>query len=212
MRLKLASKFKFMKLYIFTFTTILLLSFVCFGQKTGKRTKPPKPPINNTSKLELSENDQGCNLTLLNSPTIRGLKLGMTKETFINMAPSDLVVTGDTLLFKGDLDKETNFKNILFVEGKFFEEKLYDLRISYWMDSAKWKSNQDFAKNISENLNLPYTMWVHNYSSSDISCKGFSIKVWSIPPNIQLTDENVIKAKKATEDKAIKEKNDAFKP
>jgi hypothetical protein len=120
-----------------------------------------------------------CNLTLKQSPTVRGLKLGM---------PGKELKLANTYLL-GDVSDVPSYEGVnwLHIEthpnGRISKlEFEYDLK-------TNWPSNKAFAKNLSQNLGLPYKAWrFPDTLSAHMQCKGFKVVAHILFNKLELID------------------------
>jgi len=104
-------------------------------------------------------------------------------------------------------DKNSGFENVYQVTAQFQEDKLNVLEIGYDPEAVQWKSVEEFARNISDNLKLPGNSWdfrLRKWNSAEMKCKGFSLKI-----NSEL-NELTLEHASSTEEGETGEK--AFKP
>jgi hypothetical protein len=148
-----------------------------------------------------------CNLTIAESPTIRGLKLGMTQDDFKKSLGDPTV----TLLDKQNLDK-SGLENVKSISFNFYQDRLSDFNIRY-DDSAKWNSVEEFARAISGPLKLPVNSWRYSDGSAGVlECKEFEIAINTVQRFINVWDK-LAAAAMAKERKEIEDaKKKAIKP
>lgn len=155
---------------------------------------------------------QTCDRTISQSPTVRGLKLGMTEadlRTTLKLADA-----ASSLSFIGnrDLRKVPAFDGVDALEISTFEGKLSNLVIRY-SRSIRWPSNMEFAERMSEALSLPAARtWVDLPNGARLECKEFVVRAWAGMNTLELEDR-VAQAKelKAKAD-ADEQKRRTFKP
>ena len=155
---------------------------------------------------------QTCDLTLKDSPEIRGLKLGMTKKEVEKVFPSIDIKPVMNIFKESDLSKLEGFENLktldIFFNTSFsdkVEPKITNLLFVYKND-IEWNSINEFAQNLSDNLNLPFEFWKFSYDKADMNCKDFRVEI----------RENFILLKSLIIENKIKEYNEKkkkeFKP
>lgn len=156
-----------------------------------------------------------CDLTLKDSPTIRGFRLDMPKGEADKKSPNTYgkvrVSKNFIMLDSLDLKNYADFKDVHSIEAAFFEEKLYRLEIVYDSFAVKWKSGKEFAKNLSSNLKLPFKFWTfenENPQQAKMNCKEFSVHISATSNSILLEDLTAKERMRKAED----EKKNTFKP
>lgn len=178
-----------MKTLLF-FTLIFAFCIFGFGQN------PPVPP---------------CGLSLADSPTIQGIKLGMLKEDLDKMLSGDPTQSKTISTFsRSQLSKARGFENFQYLQASFFEDKLYLASIKYSSNAAEWKNAKEFARKLSDNLKLPFEYWRfdrENYFQSMMDCNDFTISINSNHNEITLQDKIAaakIKIEKDAKKKVVK--------
>jgi hypothetical protein len=185
-------------------------------------------PLENPQKIE----PKPCNLTLNNSPVIRNLKLGMTKDEiqqafgvsannerspfyFISPLQKSTGVLQYTF-YNSTLEKLVGFRGISGLELELFEDNLHSLKITY-SDSTASFSEKDFKNKIIESFNLPVDGWsgkdyylgeaVSFPTAEGLQCAEFEIKISS---GNTLTLTNLITSQKIKNNE--ENKRNVFKP
>lgn len=160
------------------------------------------------------QNNQ-CNLALKESPQIRGLKLGMTKEEVekVILPSSGIKLNGflnyitDSQLSKLKGLEILKSLDIVFMrEG--FESPTYrvsSLTFQYKKDVVEWNSILEFAENLSGNLNLPYDAWLFQNHKAEMQCKDFSVIIMDNYILVKSTEiEDRLKIEKERKKKVFK--------
>lgn len=143
------------------------------------------------------------------SPEIRGLKLGMNRAALLKMFSGAREIQRNQNSFVVKPNNLKGFESVVSVGADFAGEKLFKLQITYEKSAANWTDARQFAKNLSENLNLPANLWEFQLEGYGIlTCRDFTIEVYSDINKIILND--LILEKKMKEDEEIKRKS--FKP
>lgn len=143
------------------FILILLLSGAAFGQNT-------------------------CDLSLKDSLSIRGLRVGMTenevakvfgveKLSDIHRFVSGMELSKDIITWSyvpQSLTAHKDFDGVRWLSLSFFGDKLYEIKVSYQPDSVKF-TDQEYKERFSDILKVPVTSW----SKNNLICKEFQISV-----------------------------------
>ena len=123
-----------------------------------------------------------CNLTLKDSPTIRGIKLGMTKQQFAQRIGRSSV-GNFVFLYKNDLERLEDFENVAELNALFNSQNILDsFVVKYDEEAVRWADAKEFARNLSNNFKLPLAAW--NYFSTEnreavLNCKDFYMSIYS---------------------------------
>lgn len=195
-----------MKIFLIFFHLLFVLSVSAQVQSS---------PLDELQKLQLTGNNP-CNLTLKESPVIRGLKLGMTKQEVEKVIPSDSGIKLDDFvnyLTTTQISKIKGFETMTSLDITFMPESIKSdiyrtksLAFKYKNDVAEWDSVSEFAENLSNNLNLPFGAWVFSNHKGVMICKDFRVTVF----------ENYIQIESTILEQQIKElkeqKKKVFKP
>lgn len=138
-----------------------------------------------------------CNLTLKDSPVIRGLKLGITKTEVEKVIPLSSGVKLSSFLnylTTTQLSKIKGFESLDSLDITFmrenFESKIYrvsTLSFRYKNSLVEWDSVIEFADNISTNLTLPFDAWSFADNQAVMKCKDFKITIVENYINLQST-------------------------
>jgi hypothetical protein len=171
---------------------------------------PKSTPNAKTSAFLLSKT---CDLGLNDSPTIRGLKLGMPRAEADRLIPPDRVryLESTTITAYPQFGKAAGFENIYQISAQFSEEKLSGLEIIYDPTAAKWKNAKEFADILSENFNIPRRFWKFNAKTpafSEIRCREFLISIDSLENEIRLEKQAAVQTTVQAKDDGKK----VFKP
>jgi hypothetical protein len=124
-----------------------------------------------------------CNLTLNESPEIRGLKLGKTKEKIQKLFPSkELKIVerfSESSLSEIDGFKDVSSLSMLFLSDwpDITVDKLHAFSLQYKKEIVEWDSVYEFAQNLSQNLNLPLNAWEYILDRAEMHCEDFEIKI-----------------------------------
>lgn len=143
-----------------------------------------------------------CNLTLANSPAIRGLRLGMTAEELMALFPgsaesnevkNELALAnnypafGVTRLSFASWQYPSAFKErfagIESVLVTLLDKRVTEFTVQYSSPSSSkmgvnWHGTEEFIARLSENFHLPPASYWELRSPGTLSCNGFEISVW----------------------------------
>ena len=135
-----------------------------------------------------------CSLTLNQSPTIRGLKLGMDVEEVLRQFPGSsndphirtAIAWADKQFgvarFSAPTHQQTSESKFAGISGlsfEFLDGRLYSLWVQY--AGPEWRSVDEFISRLSEPLNLPGPNSWEPADPSDqktLKCVGFEIRVY----------------------------------
>jgi hypothetical protein len=129
---------------------IFLLIAVFTISVAGQQTTPPKivtpPPI------------EPCTIKLTNAPTVRGLRLDMTKldvqKEYPLMKISADSVTSSGMIMGYQIGNPEYQSNVERITVAFKNNKVFSVLVTY-NELVKWDSPEEFAQKISESLKLP---------------------------------------------------------
>jgi hypothetical protein len=149
-----------------------------------------------------------CGMTIADSPTIRGLKLGMSEADF----KKKLGGNPDPIVTRYDLGKLGGFESIQSIGWELYNQRLMRLDVTY-DDSILWNSGAEFAEALSGPLNLPQASWKHSPPYiADLDCKEFTVSIDSKTRRIRLSDKTAQAAMKEDEKSKQADKKKTFKP
>lgn len=174
---------------------------------------------------------QKCSLTLAQSPTIRGLKLGMDVEEVLRQFPgrgSDPTVRTNLLWADKQFGvarfnapthpyhSESRFAGILQFDFEILDKRVSGFSILY--DGPEWRSIDEFVARIAESLNLPgASYWTPSNlpTLKTLKCAGFEISAWLGSPDSHSLRIRDTAAEQIVKDRQIEAKEKArkdFKP
>ena len=192
-----------MRLCVLTFILIFFVS------ANNAQTAQPASP-----KLIKSTPGEPCSLKLSESPTLRGLRLDMTKAEVQKEYPL-MTITADHVRSSGmalshQITNPNYQDNIERITVVFRNDKVFSILLTY-NNLISWDSIEEFANKVSESLNLPKATPrkrdVGVYYS--LNCAGFGARTRinsEKQPTLLLTrDPDELW-------ETTKEKKDAFKP
>lgn len=144
----------------------------------AKASPTPKPDVKPTPP----STPANCELALKDSPVIRGLRLGMSRAEANRIIPQErvLVLDSPTIIAYPQFTNAAGFENVYQIIARFADEALSGFTIEYDADAKKWKSGKEFAKDLSDNFNLPYKYWkfnARNAAASEMQCRDFTINL-----------------------------------
>lgn len=187
-----------------------------YGQRPQKRQKAEITPP--------------CTLELKDSPTIRGLRLGMPVKEFLKMFPSASESTDSkpaigAINYELHLEEIPNFaKSGVQVNFIWFvDEALSSIGFSY--PEYEPVSIDDFVRQAAAKLALPSVGWNDSAWKSELKCQGFNVLIGREGvenPYLTLTDsasdakiearEKVLTRKEAEESRRKEQERRIFKP
>ena len=188
----------------------LLLWFVlavCFfpvaGQTLDNKSAPPP-----------------CPLTIKDSPTIRGLRLGQSYNSlrevfppsydFLNK-PNEYGVN-QVLLTEASVASREQLEGIDLISLTYFDNLLVDIRINY-RRSVEWQSNLHFVSAIVEQLKLPRDGWQER-DPSYLVCQDFGVEISGarLAPELRILDRRFPYALLRRKEEVEARKRALFKP
>lgn len=155
--------------------TILVLAMFAFGQtQTGTSPEPR------------------CTLTLAQSPTIRGVKLGMTTEEVLALFPgrsesptirsalNDAPKAFGVARFGVSISRDDKpFDGVNQFDFEFLDDHLTSFYVGY--NGPEWKSVDEFISRLSTSLKMPgVEYWephTQETSYKSLKCAGFDFRV-----------------------------------
>lgn len=150
---------------------ILVLAITGFSQ-----TFEPTP-LDELSKLDLTPT---CSIPVERSPSIRGLKLEITISHAQKAFPKDSgisLIPGDNPLTVSRLMKIKAFSDIR--DGFIYtSESRKPARVSFISFSyidRNWGSLEEFAKHVTDSMDLPYKSLVFKDNAATMQCKDWSL-------------------------------------
>jgi len=193
---------------------ILLLAMFLPGLLQGQKTN-----------TEQESNPRPCNLKVSNSPSIRGLRLGMTTDQLLDLFPGSREnpkVQSDLTPYYGRARIDFSyfdypsprFKNVSGVNVVLFDGTVTEVYVSY--QGPPWNSVDEMITKVAGALSLPSA---ENWKSGGdhakaLKCDGFDMKVTAYQggtccSSIHLEIPNIFQKvndrKAAAEEKARKE-------
>ncbi|HEX8250348.1 MAG TPA: hypothetical protein VF599_19395 [Pyrinomonadaceae bacterium] len=148
--------------------------------KTDETQVKPKPDVVAVKpKTAPKTGFQPC--ALQDAPAIRNLRLGMSRKDADQIIPTAgrvNYINSSTITAYPDAAR--GFENIGQVTAQFDEDRLNVLEIDYDRSAVQWKSVEEFAVNLSDNLKLPRNAWdfrFKKWNRAEMKCKGFSLKI-----------------------------------
>ena len=188
---------------------------VAAATPTPKPTPVPTPDI--AAKPTKTNESKQCELTLTDSPAIRGLQLGMSRTEVDRIIPQDRVriLNSSAISAYPQFGKTAGFENIYNITAQFLDEKLNLLEIVYDPTAVKWKNSREFAENLSENLKLPLRFWKHKpgiTTVSEMRCREFALEIDSEANQIRLERIFTLQSNEPTKEQVQEKDNKSFKP
>lgn len=114
--------------------------------------------------------EKECDLSVSNSPAVRGLRLGMTLDEFKAKFPASRIPApdkfgvvsmgdddnGGSVLSSDDYKNNADFQDAEVRKLKFVDGRLADFAVVYTSYETKWEDPGQFLLKASETLKLPY--------------------------------------------------------
>jgi hypothetical protein len=176
---------------------------VLVAKTTPTPTPKPVTPVNPSPvakstpapKTKAYIDAKSCDLTLKDSPQIRGLKLGMPRDEADAIIPSDRVkvINSSDIIAYPQYSNARGFETVYQISAEFLENRLSALEIVYDEEDVKWKNAKQFADALSANFNIPTRFWKYNArnaSVAEMQCREFSIKIDSAANELSLEKIN----------------------
>ena len=135
-----------------------------------------------------------CAKTLAESPSVLGLKLGMSyQELSTALGPTAKVKPsksgeGSIFLSYAEQPAPANLKDVRAMYIRMFESKAYQIEVFYQENQRDAKVEAVTAQ-LSQTFGLPSAAWTVKYNKAAMKCDGFSITADTIlGTHIELTD------------------------
>lgn len=156
--------------------------------KPEAKPSPKDAPVANTKP---SPTPKTCQMTLAEAPSIRGLRLGMTRDEADRIIPRNRVTIVDSsdIVSYPRTGSAGGFENVYQISAAFAENRLSSLGIIYDPENVKWKSVREFAATLSENFSLAPVYWKYDARSrttAEMQCRDFAIMINSEANEITL--------------------------
>lgn len=134
-----------------------------------------------------------CEIDIANSPTVRGLKLGMPESDAALLIRETFKRGGVDPIYYRWAEAATMsrapFEQIEFVSLESFDRKISEIVIQY--DEIKWKNVQEFVDAFAPKMGLPAEGWdVDVYERARLKCKGFTVELDALTTRPRLTLHN----------------------
>ena len=146
-------------------------------------TKPtPLAKSSPVAKTKSVTTTSQCDLAVSDGPSIRGLRLRMTRNEADRLIPGTriTVINSTDIVAYPKYSKTPGFENVYQITAAFFDDKLSALEIVYDPDEVKWKSAKEFAGALSESFKLSPKFWKYNarnQSFAEMQCREFSLTI-----------------------------------
>lgn len=154
-----------------------------------------------------------CKLSVGTSPSVRGVKLGMTAEEFAKLLhpqPDGLARhVGNGRFYPSEFKDSARMEGIERLEAEFFDDHLSVLTVKY-DGSVEWKNDGEFREAVARGLGLPDLGWKISEAGMSMPCEGFTL--YAEENSITLTDDRAAEARMNQESDAKTKKKAAFKP
>ena len=168
--------------------------------------------------------NSGCGLTVVQSPEIRGIRLGMASEQLLTRFPEEanrLAITEAIKRSKqvdqygvGRFDLRADSKTVNprltgvnYITVELFDERVTSFHISY--AGPEWKTIGQFVAKLSEAFGLPNdAAWEQvDESRESLKCHGFVVDVCAI----RGAGENWVRLQDASAPRLVKDRREAAK-
>ncbi|HXG64456.1 MAG TPA: hypothetical protein VNO70_05070 [Blastocatellia bacterium] len=159
-----------------------------------------------------------CELTIKQSPTIRGIRLGMTleealdqfpgiKESGLSQSTDKFGLSSARILADQYPDKE-RLKGVQFIYLQLFDNRIFSFSVHY--AGPEWRGVDEFISRLSGPLKLPAANhWEPYHSSSHqktLNCQG-----WKITASTSGSSSSITVFSEAAIDKIVEERREAEK-
>lgn len=158
-----------------------------------------------------------CELTRDKSPTVRGLKLGMTdveagavlNKPFEPVIFKPYIMQASAFIPNG-LGRTKNEED--FVSVEIFDGRVSRISVNY--GGVNWRSDREFVENFSPKLGLPTDAWTFEiYQGGLMECRDFSIRLSSdVISNLTLVDREAERAIAERKRRDAEQAKKAIKP
>jgi hypothetical protein len=148
--------------------------FLLISLHTGGQAQSGRTPVSQQAR-PATGGAAGCSLTLAQSPSLLGLRLGMTKDHLLSRFPNlkitdanDLGVSTASLpsaSLEGLTTTRTEFEKVESVTLELTDGRLSYMRLGY-PPTNKWRSLDDFLSKVADWLGLSGD-WKHFYERED---------------------------------------------
>lgn len=125
-----------------------------------------------------------CNLTLNESPSIRGLRLGMQAADFLKTIPENndeprMTSSDASFILSGNKIKNIpSFSNLSTLIVQFKSYKIAYIAVYYDFDVVRWDNSKEFAANLSDNFKLPIAAWQFTEKTkAKMDCEDFIVLI-----------------------------------
>lgn len=161
-----------------------------------------------------------CPLTVKDSPTVRGLRLGQSYDQLrevlpprfdLSDEPNEYGVTRVVLTYLS-VASGKQLEGIDLISLTYFDNLLVDIKIDY-QRSVEWQSNLHFVSAVVEQLKLPRNGWEEK-DPSYLVCQDFGIEISGAryAPRFRLLDRRFPYALLKRREEVEARKRAAFKP
>jgi hypothetical protein len=179
----------------------------------AKESSTPAVKPSPIAKIKPSPTPSSCDLALSEAPSIRGLRLGMTRDEADGIIPGNriTIVNSSDIVAYPQYSNARGFENVYQISAEFFDNRLSALEIVYDPDNVKWKSAKEFAQSLSENFKLSPNFWKYdarNSSFAEMQCREFAIRIDAAASQISLQKTNAAQKTNST----AETQNKIFRP
>lgn len=178
----------------------------------------PKPMATPSPVKKVSEQAKfTCTMTIAQSPSIRGLKLGMTETEVERLVGNKYKFENQTMEPTRGLSflasTVPDFEGISFVTLESYDRKLSKISVMYG-NEIKWDGIEEFVENFSPKLGIKGRVWQKEArQGASVRCAEFDLALRILGGSwLHLTDTLAVKKIAADLNKAEAEKKKSLKP
>lgn len=153
--------------------------------------------------------DERCNLLLKDAPTVRGLKLGMSRESASKILGP--IKSGFFFADTTQLARVPGFDHIRSLTLLFTaDDRLFTAEINYDF-SVRWTSAEEFVVNAAGKLSLPTDGWTYE-SSAKLQCEEFTVELLPYMNVLRMQDDVELRKLENHKKESEAKKKSEFKP
>jgi len=143
----------------------------------------------------LAKSQEACQKTLAESPSISGLKLGMSFQDLQATIGSSIKIkptkSGEGTIFENFFDHSapSSLAGVRALYVRFFNNRTYQIEVFY-EEKAGITKIEDLTAHMSQEFDLPPMAWTAKNGIATMKCGGFSLSADKVlNPHIELTDD-----------------------
>lgn len=160
-----------------------------------------------------AQSGQMCSMASKETPTVRGIKLGMTRAEIQQSSGFDLKSGDRVHIFPAiEIFKSAAFEGIESMEMSFIDNRLTELEVVY--DGPVWDDVTEFARSLSKAWNLDPSHWFFNEAKTTgmLRCSAFTANIERFGSRLHLIDTPAIQEAEAKAKSDNDAKKKVFKP